>query len=241
MLNIAFEDADIHIWTGRPAPPPQADLDLLAVDERARAGRFRFAVDRHRFESARILLRRVLSQYEDVAPADWRFETNPWGKPRITAIPGVAPLQFNVSHSRQHIVCAVTRSSELGIDVEDRIPDDFRDLATAFFAPVEIGWLDAAHDLDQARLRFLTLWTLKEAWVKARGTGLSTPLDGFSVLPDASTGKVRLLTTPDVDPSAQDWRLELVGPLQPACVALAFRWPRHRAEARIALFDAASI
>lgn len=243
ILNIALEDADIHIWTGRSAPPERADLDLLSADERVRAGRFRFDADRHRFESARILLRRVLSQYTDagVAPAAWRFETNPWGKPRIVAEQRTMPLYFNVSHSRMHIVCAVARFPDLGIDVEDRVPDDFRELAARFFAPTEVDWLATAGTEEQAQRRFLTIWTLKEAWVKARGTGLSTPLDAFSIVPRTAGGEVILHASPDIEACPQIWRFALFGQFAPACVALAFRQPEHLSDARIDIRNTAAL
>lgn len=225
-LTTALEPGDIHVWLGEPLPPSRDELALLSDDESARAARFRFDVDRHRFQSARVLLRRVLSRYAERAPGDWHFDTNPWGKPHLAAGQQIEPLHFNVSHSRQHIVCAVARFSDLGIDVEDRVPDDFHELAARFFAPAEADWLTEAGDEEQAQQRFLTIWTLKEAWIKARGTGLSTPLDAFSIVPRKTGGEAILHTSPDIDPCPQTWRFALFGQFAPARLALAYRQPQ---------------
>lgn len=238
---LMLDRCDIHVWRAAPEAPPAHELAFLSADEQARAARFHFDVDRHRFQRARCLLRRVLSQYAERDPADWCFEYNAWGKPSILPGQCVQPLYFNVSHSRHRIVCAVARFADLGIDVEDRVPDDFHALAGRFFAPAEIEWLRQAAGEDDARYRFLTLWTLKEAWLKARGTGLSTPLDHFSILPDDGAGDAVLDTSSDIDAAPHLWRFSRPEYAQPGCLALAFKPPPGVGGIRLSEHEAADL
>jgi len=205
---------EIHVWHCQVAPPVDADWNCLSPREQERAGRFHFERDRWRFIQAHSLVRQVLSRYAGLAPQDWQFTLNPWGKPFIAPGQNPDPLFFNLSHAGGQVVCAVARFAALGVDVEDRIPTEFLTLARQFFTPEEVAWL--VNDAVQAtpdqpmglastptlpgvgvspveiglriqapEQRFLALWTLKEAYVKALGTGLSTALDTFSFGMDA--------------------------------------------------------
>lgn len=163
---------------------------LLGPEEVARHDRFVFPKSRHQYLVARALVRTALSQYVDVAPAAWSFATNEHGKPSV-ASPAGCRLRFNPSHTAGLAVCAVTADREIGVDVESIKPD----FATAgivnhFFAPEEIASLDQATG-DARQVRFFQLWTLKEAFLKAVGLGLSLPLKDFAIsLPDAGPPQV---------------------------------------------------
>lgn len=155
----------------------------LPADEQERHGRFRFARHRHRFAVTRWLVRTVLAESVGCAPDALRFETNRWGRPELAAPQAGVGLRFNVSHTDEHIVLAVLpRGTDvpLGIDVEslDAIDDPVR-LCDRYFAPAEIAALHALPQAAQVE-RFFALWTLKEAYIKARGMGLSLALDGFA-------------------------------------------------------------
>lgn len=151
---------------------------LLSLDEQARWQRFARAEDQQRFLLTRALARTVLAKYLDVEPAALQFVQNEHGKPMLAAT--AAPkLHFNLSHTRGLVVLAVCRNAELGVDVENVTRKaEILDLARRYFSPLEIQRLESVDGLAQ-RDQFFALWTLKEAWVKAKGLGLRLPLHDF--------------------------------------------------------------
>ncbi|PSM16439.1 MULTISPECIES: 4'-phosphopantetheinyl transferase family protein [Nitratireductor] len=161
------------------SPAEQADcLQLLSHDERQRHGSFKAESARQQYLAARGLVRTSLSRYRDIAPKDWRFATNRHGRPYIADCHGVSDLHFSLSHTHGMVVCAVGGVAELGVDVEHRArmgPVD--DLAKSVLAPPEQVRFDALA-ADRRGAFFFTLWTLKEAYLKARGLGMSLPVEG---------------------------------------------------------------
>ena len=155
--------------------------ELMTEAELAQAARFHFERDRRRYIVTRALVRTVLSRYADVAPADWRFENNEYGRPHITHDSEAArSLSFNISHTDGLIVLAIASGTTLGVDVENTQTRPVSpSLADSFFAPEEAA---ALRTVEQAHWqeRFFDYWTLKESYIKARGMGLSIPLDKFS-------------------------------------------------------------
>lgn len=155
-------------------------LALLTPDEHARMERLVFDEDRHRFLLTRALVRTMLSRYAAVAPAAWRFDTNAYGRPELVDRPaGTVDLRFNVSHTEGLVACAVTVGREVGVDVEHVGRNLTHDVAARFFAPSEVSDLRALPLPEQA-LVFFDYWTLKEAYIKARGFGLALPLAAFA-------------------------------------------------------------
>ncbi len=153
---------------------------LTTPDENERMARFVFERDRWQFLITRALVRTMLSRYATVAPADWRFITNEYGRPEVLDRPaGVADLRFNLSHTDGLIACAVTVGREVGVDVERITRAVTHDIPGRFFAPREVADLRALPEHDQPRV-FFDYWTLKEAYIKARGMGLSLPLSDFA-------------------------------------------------------------
>ena len=155
--------------------------------------------------AAHALLRRTLSQARpDVAAEHWRFERDSRGKPHVA--PGLPPMNFSLTHCRGLAACAVAPAGlDVGVDAEplERRVEPLR-LARRFFTPEEADALAAVADEDERRRAFLRLWTLKEATVKALGTGLAHSLQAFSF----SLG----------DPPAVRWR-------EPVCDSWRFqRW-----------------
>lgn len=154
---------------------------LLSAEERVRRDRFHFARHRHQFLVARALIRTTLTRYcLNVPPADWRFETNDYGRPHVAGA-GAGLLDFNLSHTEGRIVLAVSRSSRPGVDIEraDRA-DSFLDIADGFFTAGEVSSLNGLPSAER-KARFLALWTMKEAYIKSRGMGLSIPLQDFAI------------------------------------------------------------
>ena len=173
-ITEALEPADV-----------QASLQTLSEAERTRYTRFRFAHDQRDYAIAHDLLRRCLSRYEPVHPMDWQFELEPRGKPQLASthhLPENAapPLLFNLSHTRGLVAAGVARRFAIGIDVEVlRRFADATDVARRFFSPSEVEALEGCP--DEIRLvRFVELWTLKEAFLKATGEGVSERLSEIS-------------------------------------------------------------
>lgn len=175
----------LHLWFAYPDeitdPHLLSEYGLwLSADEQAQQRRFRFAEHRHQFLVTRALVRYTLSQYADVAPQAWRFERNAQGKPEIAEGLTDLPLRFNLSHTKGLILCGVVLQHDLGVDVEDleRRAATLK-IAEHFFSAQEINALCKLPPNAQNG-RFFDYWTLKEAYIKARGLGLSLPLDQFS-------------------------------------------------------------
>lgn len=174
----------IDLWVAPVWQMPDAELSqqfntVLNDEERQRHAKFVFEKDRRRFLVTRALVRQVLSCYLPVRPADWRFAATAFGRPFITnEHPDVAALNFNLSHSDQLVVLGLMLGGQIGVDVEDLHRSVPLEIADRFFSPDEIRQLHAL--APGARpARFLDVWTLKESYIKARGKGLSLPLEQF--------------------------------------------------------------
>jgi 4'-phosphopantetheinyl transferase len=160
----------------------------LSEDERARSARFHFERDRVRFVVARGALRNILGHYLNVPPGSLRFGYGAHGKPSllpefVMGSSGLAAgkLEFNVSHSHTLALVAVAQGRALGVDIERlRADASERQLAERFFSAQEVSALCALPDAQQPRA-FFDCWTRKEAYIKARGEGLSFPLAEFDV------------------------------------------------------------
>jgi 4'-phosphopantetheinyl transferase len=153
---------------------------LLVEEERQKEARFYFARDRHRYLITRALVRTVLSRYAAVAPQDWRFVEDAYGRPQIiNPDPATRRISFNISHTRSLVVLGVTRERALGVDTEDvHTRNAELGIADHYFAADEVAQLRATPpELQQTR--FFEYWTLKESYIKARGMGLSLPLAQF--------------------------------------------------------------
>jgi 4'-phosphopantetheinyl transferase len=218
---------------------------LLSKEEAARARRFRFDKDRRRFALTRALVRRELSRYVDIPPEDWRIENEAQGRPFVAWPAEGAELRFSAAHTEGLVLCAVAAGREIGADVERLRDDASLDVAGHFFAPSEMQALRAAPPERRAE-SFFTCWTLKEAYIKARGLGLSLPLDkfAFDLAGDPCT---RVVFDPALGDDASAWRFFSLRPtpqhLAAVCVGrhdgaeilLTTRWtgapPRAAAEA----------
>jgi len=183
--------------------------EFLAPDDLDRAHRFRFERDRSRFVVAHGVLRALLATTCGVPPQHVRLSFGPYGKPALDPIHGQGTLQFNLTHSHDLALVALTRGRELGIDVEYCRPmPDAELIAARFFSPAE---QTALHELpDAARIRgFYTCWTRKEAYIKARGEGLSLPLDSFDVSVGGMT-PARLVHVYDKPEEVKRWSLQTI-------------------------------
>jgi 4'-phosphopantetheinyl transferase len=178
---------------------------LLSEAERRQETRFHFADDRKRYLVTRAMVRTVLSRYAPIAPADWEFATNPYGRPEIANRDNqVLGLCFNISHTRGLIALGVTRHRALGVDVENLLTRPVSiGIADRFFSPTEVAEL-ASVPHERRQDRFFEYWTFKESYIKARGMGLSLPLDRFS-FHFPHEGAVRLAIDPELGDDASRW------------------------------------
>jgi 4'-phosphopantetheinyl transferase len=182
--TLTLSSNDIHIW--------RANLDLnieqiemfyqtLSADEKIRAERFHFNRHRNFFIAARGILRAILSRYADIEPHQLRFNYGTRGKPTIAESCGVENLEFNVSHSEEIALYGITSASEIGIDIEKvRSLADAEQIAKRFFSHQEFTWLNQL-PVSQKEAAFFSLWTCKEAYLKAIGEGLAFGLDQFQI------------------------------------------------------------
>jgi 4'-phosphopantetheinyl transferase len=203
--------AEVHVWRVSLEQAPEtveALRELLSADEQTRAARFRFDKDRRHFIVARGVLRKLLGRYLEIAPAALRFAYADHGKPHLA--PEVAqqrtPLKFNLAHSGSLAVYAFTRLGEIGVDLE-QIKQVFTgdDIARRFFSATEVACLDQL-PADERALAFFNCWTRKEAFIKAKGMGLSLALDQFDVTL-ATHQEAALLRTRWDESEADRWSL----------------------------------
>jgi 4'-phosphopantetheinyl transferase len=185
-------DNEVHVWhTDLTAQETAMDglFPLLDTHEQSRAARFIVPEPRVQFILSRAFLRIVLGQYLRIEPQEVRFRTAEHGKPELAEDGG---LHFNLSHTDGETMIALTRAGRIGVDVE-RIRENLDPLAlgTRFFSPQESEWL-RSQPADQSFAAFFACWTAKEAYVKACGSGLSAPLDGFGVIPSPGNAELHL-------------------------------------------------
>ena len=200
----------------------RAKWALLSPDEALRAQHFAYERHRQRFVACRVALRRVLGIELGVAPESIEFTYGAAGKPAVAAA-GTPPLRFNVSHSDGFALLALTRTGEIGVDLEKRRPiDDIARLARTAFSATEQQELDAVD--PGARIEaFFNGWTRKEAYLKARGDGL-TGLHDFdvSLAPGAPPTLTRVLGRPS-EPAR--WTLVSFTPIDGFAAALCLESP----------------
>ena len=217
---------DVHVWR---APLDQSPsilerlYSLLSEDEKERARRFHFEIDRQHFIVARGCLRTLLSGYLRLPPAELQFQYGSYGKPQLTTQNAQQqPLNFNVAHAGSLALFAFTRIGDIGVDLEHIRPEfTGDDIARRFFSANEIAELNELS--PELRIKgFFDCWTRKEAFIKAIGIGLSLSLDQF----DVSLGPAdepKLLTTRWDQTEAGRWSLKTldVGPDYVAALAVA--------------------
>jgi 4'-phosphopantetheinyl transferase len=184
---LSLPDHEVHLWyvfSDQITDPNTLHSyhALLSPEEAARHRRFAFARNRQQFLVARALVRTTLSRYAGVRPAAWAFVANGHGKPEVAAPAGFSHLRFNLSHTDGLVACAVAAGREVGVDVEDVGRRPVSDgLARYCLSAAELAHWEALPE-GERHDAFFDYWTLKEAYIKARGVGLSLPLQDFSFL-----------------------------------------------------------
>lgn len=219
-------------WLNLKDPPPlepgQAHIFLLNLrsdiegfdpsqylddEEKARARRFIFDADRHRFMITHSQVRLILGALLNIHPANLVFIKNPHGKPSLVG----SRLKFNLSHSRDLGLLAVILDQEIGVDIEVIRPEVDRDsLASRFFAPQEVHALSNLPESERLE-GFFNCWSRKEAYIKARGLGLKIPLRKFTV--SVAPGQPAAVISPDPGASPT-WDMAALTPHPGYCGAL---------------------
>jgi 4'-phosphopantetheinyl transferase len=216
------DPAEVHVWRACLDLPARCVDDLeqtLNEEERARARRFSFEDGRRRFVVCRGLLRKLLGGYTGLAPERVEFSYGLHGKPALGQQRGPRTLRFNVSHSKDLALYAITAGREVGVDVECIRPDlASLEVAERFFSRGEVAALRASPPRDRARA-FFECWTRKEAYIKARGEGLSLPLHYFQV--SIGPGAAALLDVTDDPEEVSRWTLHALDPGEGFTAALA--------------------
>jgi 4'-phosphopantetheinyl transferase len=198
---------DVHIWTmridGLGDQPPTPWLRYLSDGELERSRKFVFARNRVEYLAAHALARWAIANAVCQKPLDLRFPTGEHGKP--SAWIGDAPcgVEFNLSHANGMVTVALSRDRAVGVDVEALSREVNLDIAHHYFNRMETDWLTAL-PTDAQSQGFLSLWTLKEAFIKATGKGLSQALHHFGFRPDPP----RVFFSTDLPEVPEDWEFD---------------------------------
>jgi 4'-phosphopantetheinyl transferase len=199
----------IHVWTlpvdGLDEAGAAPLLEILDEAERVRQARFVTARHRVLFAAAHALVRAALSALAAGPPAAWRFVADRHGKPAAFLGAQPAPLSFNLSHTEgmAGVAAIACPGWALGFDLEPLARDVRLAVADRFFARHEIAWLEGLPE-PLRRPGFLRLWTLKEAFIKATGKGLTQDLASFWFDPDPP----RIHFAPSLAERCEDWWFE---------------------------------
>jgi 4'-phosphopantetheinyl transferase len=181
--SLQLRAGQVDVWlislSGVGSSQHLAYLQFLSEPERAKWQRLVVQDARLQYLVSRALVRATLSKYAEVPEHAWQFETNRYGRPHVSQPQALRDIRFNLSNTTGLVVCAVSKDCEIGVDVENvlRIVDT-EVLAPTVFAAAELADFRRTVPEDR-RDRFFSYWTLKEAYIKARGMGLSLPLDAF--------------------------------------------------------------
>ncbi len=224
----ALSRQDVHVWfcpLVRHEEQRVALAALLSRDEQARAARFAFDRDRHRFILSHGLLRAILAGYVGREATQIEFATGAHGKPALSGRSCAAQdIQFSLSHSGAYAVVAVAAGRAVGVDVEVRRKDvNAPNLAQRFFAAGEAQQIIQTHGDAQQQL-FYRYWTVKEAYLKGRGVGLSLGLDRFEILFDDGSPLARVRTS-DSEALDMNWQMRSLSLADDLSGALAVEGP----------------
>jgi 4'-phosphopantetheinyl transferase len=214
-------NAVVHVWATNldvSASALQSIAETLSRNESERAARFHFERDRNRYIAGRGLLREALGNYLKMPPAEVPLVYGPNGKPLLQTASNRTTIHFNLAHSQNLALLAVTYAGQVGVDVERLRPlSDANELVNRFFSARESAAFESVPEA-QKPTAFFNLWTRKEAWLKATGEGIGHLLNKVEVsfLPGEPA---KLLSLPQ--DSTSHWTLTDLAPAPRFAGALA--------------------
>ncbi len=174
--DFSIRDNEVHLWQARldqPCAHIEELAQLLCPAEKLRAGKFVFDKHRQRFIAGRGFLRNILGGYLNQPAASLEFSYGPQGKPELVSHGIHDKLYFNVSHSHETALYAISRNRQVGVDVERlRTKQDVESIAQRYFHPGECEVIRSL-SAQKKKEAFFKAWTVKEAYAKATGEGLS--------------------------------------------------------------------
>ncbi|MBT8339103.1 MAG: 4'-phosphopantetheinyl transferase superfamily protein [Desulfatitalea sp.] len=220
------EANEIHLWFAFLNEIKNSSLlssyaELLSEEEKNQWQRFHFDKHRHQYLVTRALVRTTLSRYADVAPTQWRFSKNRYGRPDIMPMPGIPPLRFNLSHTEGMVALAIVLTQDIGVDVENNQREPIPvQLIDRYFSPQEVVDFKALPK-SRWRDRFFDYWTLKESFIKARGMGLSLALDQFTFYILSEQQPIGFSVCPEQKVDPVDWQFWLLTPSTQHTAAVA--------------------
>jgi len=176
-----LSDGAVHVWAWDAARMESAERlsNILSLEERCRAARFRQTIHRRDYAVAHVNMRLILGRYLGVPPENVRYISTASGKPQVVLGSANTPIQFSLSHTQAIGFLAISHGAEIGIDTEFVRPIS-RTLASVCFSPYELAQLEALGNHSWLE-GFYRCWTCKEAVLKGEGTGLTLPLDSFDI------------------------------------------------------------
>ena len=233
-MAINLHPTEVHLWHLQAGDTAHRCLSrgsesIVSLEELDFSRRFLTKKAQETYLVARSFVRMVLSHYVDRSPKSLRFGADAHGRPEISPSSAEPQLQFNLSKADGLFACVVARGRDVGVDAKSFNGDvDIREITDRYFAPVEIAALAALPD-NELRPRFFALWTLKEAYLKARGKGFSVPLDRLAFTFDRQD-EVEITFNPGLVGNPRDWYFRLLQAANGSLIAVALN--RRPAEKR---------
>jgi len=207
--------ADLNSW-GNYA---ENLITLLSDEELNRLDRLKIDNKKAEFLSSRSILRIILSMYLTEDPNDLSIKYTLTGKPILPDF----ELQFNVSHSKDFLLCGISLTKRIGIDIQEIYPISSLDrIINNFFSPTEIQYLRSLPSRELYQEKFFAIWTAKEAYLKAIGEGIQGSYNQLSTIPDSNDSKIFKLDLPDTPKTEMNWTIKSVEVSQGYSAALAF-------------------
>lgn len=211
--SLELRPGEVHIWRGsliQHRSEVKELWSLLSTEEQMCASRFHFPEDSDRYILTHGMLRQILLRYQTLVPAPHCISRGPKGQPYLHQRSEGPGLRFSLSHSKLLGLFAITLGRRVGIDLEPKSnAADWQAMANRFFPALESQYLFALPQAQRGHA-FLSRWTQKEAYVKARGEGLSIPLDSFRILASRG-GTVRVEDSHD-STAGMTWSLLEITP-----------------------------
>jgi 4'-phosphopantetheinyl transferase len=223
-MSVTLLEHEAHVWQVVPESIRDsavlADLRTLLSDgERRQCDRFQFPEDGHRYLISHAMLRHVLAGYTGLDPTDLRFSRAAHGRPEVDNREAQG-IRFNLTHTTGLAACIVTRSNDCGIDAE-KLDSRHRmtDIAQRMFSAEEHRQLEQLNGAELGEA-FYSRWVLREAFVKAKGIGISYPTRKLHFdIQDDNTIRVRF--DPDIDEGECYWQFRLLRPTEEHITAIA--------------------